>query len=294
MKTVIIVGFCLPHLQRQINIVPNLSKLLKQRSCWIIKYKSLSKGMNVSVTTICEEEEELTNNNNNKNNFKIIRLEEGAIESLAKNAAHILKSGGVIGVPTDTVYGVAVDAQNNDAISKIYSIKGRDFKKPIAICVSSIEEVYLWGKVGGGVPQNLLTDLLPGPVTLIFERQSRLNPHLNPSTNLIGIRIPDHKFIQDLAKLMQGPIALTSANFSAFPSTLEVQEFKELWPSLDLVFDGGRLSSCEKTEKAARAGSTVIDLSIDGYYRIIREGTAYAECVQILSDKYKFKKTEKD
>jgi len=124
----------------------------------------------------------------------------------------------------------------------------------------------------------------------LFSAHSILNPNLNPSTNQIGIRIPDNRFIVDLAKFHRGPIALNSANFSSCPSTLDVSEFKELWPSLDVVFDGGRLSSCEQTEKAARAGSTVIDLSVDGFYRIIREGTAHAECIQILREKYKLKK----
>lgn len=121
----------------------------------------------------------------------------------------------------------------------------------------------------------------------MFERQDSLNPNLNPSTNLIGIRIPDNRFIVDLTKFHCGPIALTSANFSACPSTLEVEEFEDLWPSLDVVFNGGRLSN---SEKVSRTGSTVIDLSVYGYYRIIREGTAHAECVKILRDKYRFKK----
>lgn len=227
-------------------------------------------------------------NSNTICRYEVLKIEEEFVEKSAKHGANILKSGGVIGVPTDTVYGIAADAQNNEAIARIYSIKGRDFRKPIAICVSSIDEVYEWGKVG--VPTSLLDDLLPGPVTLVFERQPSLNPNLNPSTNLIGIRIPDNRFIVNLAKFHGGPVALTSANFSACPSTLEVEEFKELWPSLDLVFDGGRLSICEKTEKIARAGSTVIDLSSEGFYRIIREGTSHTKCVQILQDKYNLRR----
>jgi len=59
-----------------------------------------------------------------------------------------------------------------------------------------------------------------------------------------------------------------------------------MWPCLQAVFDGGRLSSCEKSEAAARAGSTVIDLSSQGHFKIIREGTAYSECVEVLRNKY--------
>lgn len=214
----------------------------------------------------------------------VMSLSENSTQSAAQHGASILSGGGLIATPTDTVYGIASDAQNDSAISKIYEIKGRISSKPIAICVSNIEQVYQWGKVI--VPRALLEDLLPGPVTLVFERQSVLNPNLNPNTNLIGIRIPDHQFIRKLAELHGGPVALTSANFSNDPSTLEINEFKDMWPFLQRIFDGGRLSSCEKSEAAARAGSTVIDLSTQGKFRIIRNGTALDACVMLLSGKY--------
>jgi tRNA threonylcarbamoyl adenosine modification protein (Sua5/YciO/YrdC/YwlC family) len=215
----------------------------------------------------------------------VIRLGVSSVERLAKKASEIIRAGGVIGVPTDTVYGIAADAQNKRAIERIYEIKGRDSDKPVAICVDSIDQVYLWGKIK--VPRALLETLLPGAVTLVFERQAALNPDINPSTQLIGIRIPDNQFVVSLAKNHQGPVALTSANRSSLQSTLEVGEFQDLWPALDCVFDGGRLSSCEASEKAARAGSTVIDLSREGFYRIIREGSAYQRCVQVLRDQFK-------
>lgn len=213
-------------------------------------------------------------------NSRITVLSAANINNAAKVGATTISSGGLIATPTDTVYGIACDAQNISAISKIYEIKGRDVNKPVAICVSQIDQVYTWGKVH--VPRTLLQDLLPGPVTLVFERQSELNPNLNPHTNLIGIRIPDHHFIRQLADLNNGPVALTSANFSNDPSTLEVTEFKTMWPFLQHIFDGGRLSTCQESEVAARAGSTVIDLSIPGSFRIIRNGSAYSKCFNIL------------
>lgn len=218
-------------------------------------------------------------------NGRVMSLTPDNLESSARLGATMISTGGLIATPTDTVYGIASDAQNDEAISKIYEIKGRIASKPIAICVSKIDQVYKWGKVV--VDRTLLEDLLPGPVTLVFERQSVLNPNLNPNTNLIGIRIPGHRFIMNLVEYHGGPVALTSANFSNDPSTLEVEEFKDMWPRLQGIFDGGRLSSCEKSEAAARAGSTVIDLSNQGYFRIIRNGTAYDQCVNLLRNKYK-------
>lgn len=214
----------------------------------------------------------------------VLCLSKDNLEFCARQGAEVISAGGLIATPTDTVYGIAGDAQNEEAISRIYQVKGRNASKPIAICVSEVDQIYQWGQVK--VPRALLEDLLPGPVTLCFERQSVLNPQLNPNSSLIGIRIPDHKFILSLAQAHQGPVALTSANFSDEPSTLAVDEFKNLWPFLHTVFDGGRLSSCEKTEADARAGSTVIDLATQGYFRIIRRGTAYQHCVNLLTSKY--------
>ena len=73
------------------------------------------------------------------------------------------------------------------------------------------------------VPRSLLCDILPGPVTVVLERSCDLNPNFNPGTNLIGIRIPDHPFMIDLAKECDGPIALTSANISNTRSSLSVE-----------------------------------------------------------------------
>lgn len=72
------------------------------------------------------------------------------------------------------------------------------------------------------MPKQILEDLLPGPVTVVFERSPELNPLLNPNTNLVGIRIPDHAFIRNLSRACGSPIALTSANKSSDQSTLSL------------------------------------------------------------------------
>ncbi|XP_059177671.1 threonylcarbamoyl-AMP synthase-like [Physella acuta] len=180
-----------------------------------------------------------------------------------------LLSGGVVAVPTDTIYGIAGLAQNVDAVNRIYEIKKRNFQNPVAISVATIDDIYRWGKVN--IPKQILTELLPGPVTVVFERSPDLNPLLNPNTNLVGIRIPKNDFMQELVKQCNGPIALTSANISGAKSCLEIEEFKNLWNSLDLIVDGGKINDTEES----RLGSTVVDLSVSGKFRIIRPGSAY-------------------
>eukprot|EP00493_Phyllostaurus_siculus_P000408 UN00410 len=107
---------------------------------------------------------------------------------LATIAADSLKNGRVIAVPTDTIYGVAALVQLNNSVESLYEIKGRHREKPIAICVAEISDIFRWCNVT--VSRQILEQLLPGPVTLVFERKPTLNPDLNPSTSLIGVRIP--------------------------------------------------------------------------------------------------------
>nr|XP_025847505.1 yrdC domain-containing protein, mitochondrial [Vulpes vulpes] len=134
------------------------------------------------------------------------------------------------------------------------------------------------------VPDGLLRDLLPGPVTLVLERSQELNRDLNPCTPLVGVRIPDHAFIQDLAQMFGEPLALTSANLSSQASSLTVEEFQDLWPQLSLVIDGGPIGDGQSPEY--RLGSTVVDLSVPGKFGIIRPGCALESTTAILRQKY--------
>lgn len=192
-----------------------------------------------------------------------------------------LKNGNVIALPTDTIYGVAALAQSTEAVKKLYQIKKRHEEKPVAICVGNVEDVYKWGKVTIG--EDVLQDLLPGPVTLVFERTEALNPELNPTTQLVGIRIPDHEFVRQLSLACNEPLALTSANVSTVgQSSLRIEEFKDIWSKLDLILDGGVIGLTEHCRK----GSTVVNLSVSGKFSIIREGSAYNQTISILGEKY--------
>ncbi|XP_066539820.1 yrdC domain-containing protein, mitochondrial isoform X2 [Hoplias malabaricus] len=189
-----------------------------------------------------------------------------------------LKDGQVVAVPTDTIYGLACLAQNSEAIKRVYDIKGRNGSKPLAICVGEIQDIYKYCKVV--VKEELLEDLFPGPVTLVLERSETLNTDLNPFTKLVGVRIPDHHFMRHLCQMCDEPLALTSANVSTQASTVAVHEFEDLWPRLAVVVDGGPIGD------QSRLGSTVVDLSVPGRYRIIRPGCAYSATVAVLENKY--------
>ncbi|XP_076827917.1 threonylcarbamoyl-AMP synthase [Brachyhypopomus gauderio] len=197
---------------------------------------------------------------------------------ILKSTAQALKDGQVVAVPTDTIYGLACLAQNSKAIEKLYNIKGRNVSKPLAICVGEVQDIYKYCKVV--VKEELLNELLPGPVTLVLERSATLNSDLNPFTKLVGVRIPDHLFIRRLCQMCNEPLALTSANVSDQTSSIAIHEFDELWPSLAVVVDDGPIAD------QSRLGSTVVDLSVPDKYRIIRPGCACSATVDVLENKF--------
>lgn len=206
--------------------------------------------------------------------------ERGGWTEALRAAVAELRAGAVVAVPTDTLYGLACSASCSEALGAVYRVKGRSETKPLAVCLGRVADVYRYCHVR--VPEGLLKDLLPGPVTLVMERSEELNKDLNPFTPLVGIRIPDHAFMQDLAQVFGGPLALTSANLSSQSSSLNVEEFQDLWPHLSLIIDGGPIGDGQSPE--CRLGSTVVDLSVPGKFGIIRPGCALESTSAILQE----------
>ncbi|XP_025196713.1 yrdC domain-containing protein, mitochondrial [Melanaphis sacchari] len=192
-------------------------------------------------------------------------------------AVKLINDGSVVALPTDTVYGLAADAQNSSAIGKLYNIKGRNLQKPIAICTHHVNDIGNWGEIGH-LPFGLLDSLLPGPVTVVLQRTPFLNFALNPEESNIAIRVPNSGFVCNIVSNLKKPIALTSANESNKPSTLKPIEFLGLWPKLDAIFDGGTIGSSLES----RQGSTIIDLTINNHFRVIRTGSALLNTLQKL------------
>ena len=211
--------------------------------------------------------------------LKIVNINPTNSETLLRIAQSLLFNDKIIAIPTDTIYGLAVAANSAHAIKRLYDVKERHLAKPFAICVSNIADIYKYSEVT--VEMSLLSELLPGAVTVMFQRNDNLNAHLNPDHNLVGIRVPDYSFVRELCHLT-GPIALTSANISSQTSCLNIEEFRSLWPSVDAVFNGGQLGHIDPE----RLGSTIIDLSTKGYFRIVRDGCVLSHTLQILK-KYK-------
>jgi tRNA threonylcarbamoyl adenosine modification protein (Sua5/YciO/YrdC/YwlC family) len=130
-------------------------------------------------------------------------------------AVDLLKSGGVIAIPTDTVYGLACDATNITSVNRLYTVKCRNEEKPVAICLGNVSEINAWAKVEH-LPKGLLETLLPGPVTLILTCANKLDKSLS-FHGKVGIRIPDYRFIRAVTKKIGPSFSPDQCKFKRSP-----------------------------------------------------------------------------
>ena len=169
-------------------------------------------------------------------------------------AVKSLKSGGIIAIPTDTVYGLGADPFNASAVQKLYTFKGRPDGKPIPLILSSVEDIH---RVAQNLPEFFfhLTDRFwPGGLTIVVESKDLL-PVLTAGGNTVGVRIPDNPLLLKILQAFGGPMAITSANLSGEPPATSIQEIgEELSSRIDVIVDGGKTPG--------PVPSTVYDISV--------------------------------
>lgn len=187
------------------------------------------------------------------------------LNDLQKALDILSTSGAVILVPTETVYGLVCDWEDELARKRIYELKGRSENKPLAMFASSAEMAEEFGAKLNRDARILLEKFSPGPITVIAPG--------NEKYPTIGIRIPDYEFILELLKKRNRPLASTSANVSGRPNVLTPAEaVRELHGQVDLVIDGGTLPS----DAAASTVVTVCEKSC----RILRQGPVSEEAIK--------------
>ena len=155
------------------------------------------------------------------------------------HALTVLKEGGLVAFPTDTVYGVGALAFDGDAIESIYAAKDRPMEKAIPILIGDRDEME---NVGIDIPETaykLASRLWPGPLTILVPKRSDL-PHSVSATSTVGVRVPDHETARTLLRAA-GPMAVTSANISGGQSPTTAEEvYKQLAGRIPVIIDGGR------------------------------------------------------
>ena len=180
-------------------------------------------------------------------------------------AADVISSGGLVAVPTETVYGLAADGLSAAAVQKIYEVKGRPETKPISLLVSGMADVERFCVDIPEAAYILAKNFWPGPLTMILYRKPGLVPDIvTAGGETVGVRCPDHEMTLKLLEMAGVPLATPSANLSGMPSAKDLK-------SVLAYFDGK--IPCAVDGGACHVGveSTIVDLTVTPY-KILRQG----------------------
>jgi L-threonylcarbamoyladenylate synthase len=196
--------------------------------------------------------------------------------SLIKYAADQIRAGEVLGMPTDTFYGLAADPFNLRAVDRVYDIKTRSRHKPLSLLIESVDQAEELSK---SLPEEfyaLARRFWPGPLTIIVKAGSRLPLKVTANTGNVALRVPNAKIPLAVVAAAAIPITATSANLSGASECTTAQQVREqLNERVNIIVDGG-ISPRD-------VASTIIDLSDDsGRWKIIREGAIPTEEISSL------------
>jgi tRNA threonylcarbamoyl adenosine modification protein (Sua5/YciO/YrdC/YwlC family) len=181
---------------------------------------------------------------------------------LIRKAVAILKNGGIIIYPTDTVYGMGCDLFNKKGIERIYEIQRRDRKQPLSFICSDLKDISHYARVSDDA-YKIMKRLLPGPYTFILEASRIVPKIILPKRLTTGIRIPDSKICQALVAEMGSPVISTSVKDEEGELLSDPRIIEELFGKrVDMIIDGGILVATP---------SSVVSLLADGV-EVIRVG----------------------
>jgi L-threonylcarbamoyladenylate synthase len=185
-------------------------------------------------------------------------------KKLVEYAAQYIRRGEVVGIPTDTFYGLAADPFNLSAIEAIYRVKGRPEDRALPILVSSIEQALTLAKEVPPVFLTLAQKFWPGALTLLVDASQKLPLKVTANKGRVALRWPGSVVVTALIEHLGHPVTGTSANISGHPSCSNADDLMmQLGDRLPLILDSG--------ETGALLSSTIVDLR-DGNWRIVREG----------------------
>jgi L-threonylcarbamoyladenylate synthase len=192
-----------------------------------------------------------------------------------KLAIQLLKAGKVIAIPTETVYGLAADANNPTAIAKIFKLKKRPANIPLSVLIENNKLLEKWAIDIPEIAYKLTAKFWPGPLTIILKKAPHVNDIVTSGKNTIGLRSPNHPITQKILHLFQGGIAAPSANKFNQPDPINAAQVEKTFgTALDLIIDGG---ICK-----IGVASTIVDLTTK-IPKILRQGSLTTELLKLLS-----------
>ena len=176
-------------------------------------------------------------------------------------AVEVLEQGGVIGYPTDTVYGLGCDLMNKHAIDRLRQIKGLGAHKELAFICPDLSDIARYAIVDNAT-YRILKHFLPGPYCFVLQATREVPKMVQTKQKTVGIRVPDHPVTLALVRGLGRPLVSTTAKRPGEEALIDPWEIQEAFPGLDLVLG---------VDACGLVPATVVDLS-DGTVRVLREG----------------------
>jgi len=171
-----------------------------------------------------------------------------------KEAAAVLRRGGLVAFPTETVYGLGADASNPAALARLYAVKGRPLHHPVIVHLGEAAQLARWAREIPRHAETLAERFWPGPLTLVLRRAKGVSDELTGGQDTIGLRVPGHAVALELLREFGGGIAAPSANrFGRISPTTTEHVRRDLGSDVDVILDGG---ACE-----IGIESTIVDVS---------------------------------
>lgn len=190
--------------------------------------------------------------------------ENQTLKNEVRRAAEVVRRGGVILYPTDTVWGIGCDATNPEAVSKVFAIKRRDDHKALITLVASVDDVAFYVDEMPQVAEQLI-EYSEKPITIVYDRGVRLAPNLLGEDGSVGIRVTKEAFSNALCRYLRKPLVSTSANISGKPSPAV---FPEISPEIISAVD--YVVNFRRDDLTRRSASTVMRLGNGGEFKILR------------------------
>ena len=191
-----------------------------------------------------------------------------------RKAAEILRAGGLVAFPTETVYGLGADASNAGAVARLYATKRRPADHPVIVHFGSGESAFAWAREIPRAARQLAERFWPGPLTLILKRSALAKDFITGGQDTVGLRVPSHPVARGLLEMFQGGIAAPSANrFGLVSPTTAAHVREDLGDDVDLVLEGG--------PSEVGIESTIVDLST-GSALLLRPGAISREDLEQL------------
>ena len=178
--------------------------------------------------------------------------------------ADIINKDGVIIFPTDTVYGIGCNCYNENAINKIFELKGRDYSKPINVLIDSVDKIDQLASSISDIERKLIDKYMPGDLTIILKKNTNVPDLLTANLDSVGVRIPNNRIALEILKKVDIPLGTTSANISGEAALCDFNDVvSEFNGKVDAIINGG--------ESEIGVASTIVRVD-DNEIKILRQG----------------------